>query len=73
MTVLYAPFNKYYQWTVDRLFESKIIYENMHQIAPQIFLGKPPKPPSKRMATQRVASPPPKKIVAPFGKSCIRL
>ena len=36
----------------------------------------PPNPPSKRMATPRVASPPPKKkiqkIVAPLGKSCVR-
>ena len=34
----------------------------------------PPNPPSKHMATQRVASLlPPKKVALPLGKSCIRL
>ena len=45
-------------------------------IIQNFFSGKhAPKPPSKRMATPRVASPPPsppKKIVGPLGKSCIR-
>ena len=48
-----------------------------HQIAPfkKMFWGSmPPNPPSKRMATPRVASPPPPKKtkwLALLGKSCI--
>ena len=43
-TLLIAPFNKYYQWTVDRLFESKKfmkICSKTHQIArfPKKFSG----------------------------------
>ena len=64
------------------IFESKKsmkICSKMHQIAPfkKIFRGSmSPNPPSKRMATPRVANPPPppkkKNSWSPLGKSCIR-
>ena len=56
------------------------IYENMLQNAPNCTIQKnvcgeacpAPNPPSKRMATPRVASPPSKKKwLALLGKSCI--
>ena len=62
-----------------RLFENekfRKIYSKTHQIVPfkkTIRGSMPPNPPSKRLATSRVASPPPKKKkVGPLGKSCIR-
>ena len=56
----------------------KICSKTYQNASFQKFLGgsMPLKPPSKRVAMPRVASPPPqkkkKKIVGPIGKSCIR-
>ena len=71
MTTIYNYFCK--KNDIFRLFESKKIMKicfKTHQIAPfkKVFRWTmPPNPPSKRMATPRVASPPPlpKKIVGP--------
>ena len=64
-----------YKNDIFRLFESKIFFENMLQNAPNCTIQKEisgkhaPKPPSKRMATPRVAShpPPPKKAPPPLA------
>ena len=64
MTTIYNPFCKN---DIFRLFESKKIMKicsKTHQIAQFKFFFRgsmPPNPPSKRMATPRVTSPPPKR------------
>ena len=63
-----APFNKYYQWTVDRLFESKkfmkICSKTHHS---QNFFGEacPQTPLANAWLRNASQAPSPKKIVAP--------